>query len=141
MRFPDELFDNFEVSVFRLETLSQYLVDQDIERIAAWKEGKLLPERSIRTSPWLRRISETTRLGKIWSRVHVIDQPLTDYLRFEIASYAQNVSAGEEVRIADRAMSPELDCLRKDFWMLDSETENALVILMDYDADGRFEGW
>ena len=36
------------------------------------------------------------------------DRPLSAYVRYELAVYAENVAAGEEVRIADRSAHPEL---------------------------------
>ena len=70
-------FDEFRVSAFRLETLRQYAVSAEDDRIAAFREHRPLPERSVRTSPWPRRIADTTAVGKHWSRVHVVDEPLS----------------------------------------------------------------
>jgi len=37
--------------------------------------------------------------GKVFQRVHVVCEPLTDYLRYELGwSYPPNVEAGEEAR-------------------------------------------
>ena len=68
-----DCFDEFRVSAFRLETLRQYAIPVEDERIAAFRENRPLPERSVRTSQWLRRIADTTAAGKRWSRVHVVD--------------------------------------------------------------------
>ena len=32
-------------------------------------------------------------------RVHVVTEPLSDYIRFELTGYAPNVEAGEDVRV------------------------------------------
>jgi hypothetical protein len=66
--------------------------------------------------------------------VHVVRLPLTDYLRYELGTYAENQAAGEDVRIAVVNDHPELADLDRDFWLLDDE----LALLMDYDHDGRF---
>ena len=117
--FPD-CFDEFRVSAFRLETLRQYAVPAEDERIAAFREHRPLPERSVRTSPWLRRIADTTAAGKRWSRVHVVDEPLSEYVRFEMVTYRESAQAGEEIRIADRRADPALDALQTDFWLFDA---------------------
>ena len=79
-------------------------------------------------------LSDSVHAGRHWSRVHVLDRPLTDYLRFELLGYQGNVAAGEDVRIADRAAGPEtLSMLAGDFWLLD----DALAVVIEYDGDGR----
>jgi hypothetical protein len=131
-------FDEFRVSAFRLETLRQYAVPEEDDRFAAWRGHRPLPERSVRTSPWLRNIAETSDAGKHWSRVHVVDEPLSEYVRFEMVAYRESVQAGEEIWIADRTADPALDGLQADFWLFDAETDRPFAALMDYDRDGHY---
>jgi hypothetical protein len=137
--FP-ECFDEFRISAFRLETLRQYAIPAEDERIAAWRARKPLPERSVRTSPWLRRIADTTAAGKHWSRVHVVDEPLSEYTRFEMVTYRESALAGEAIRIADRAADPALDGLDTDFWLFDAETSRPFAAILHYDAAGGYAG-
>jgi hypothetical protein len=132
------LFASFTDSAFRLETLTQYLVPQVDERFRAFREGRPLPKRSTETSPWLRQIAHTTAAGRHWQRVHIVSQPLTEYLRFELLTDLENVAAGEDVRVADRDAHPELAAFTGDFWLIDADTDHAIALLMRYDADGRF---
>jgi hypothetical protein len=72
-------------------------------------------------------------------RVHVVTEPITDYIRFEVAwSYAYSVSAGEDVRIIPvpdgEAWPSEIPT--GDFWLFD-DTER---FDMHYDADGTWTG-
>jgi hypothetical protein len=69
-------------------------------------------------------------------RVHVVSEPLSDYLRFEITGYRLNVEAGEEVRILPRQATAGLDLPDHDFWLFDGQQ----VVCMHYDADGAFLG-
>lgn len=137
----DAYFDRFHTSVFRLETLQRYTVDEEQERITAFLQGLPRPERSVRTSPWLRRIAVTTAGGKRWQRSHVVDHPLSDYLRYEMAGYVESAAAGEEILIADRAKSPGLAELGPDFWLFDEGTTDAFALLMRYDHEGHFLGF
>jgi hypothetical protein len=132
------LFDSFTQTAFRLETLPQYLVSQEDERFRAFREGRPLPERSPATSPWLRQIATTTAAGRRWQRVHVVGQPLTEYLRFELLTDQENVAAGEDARVADRDAHPDLGAFSVDFWLLDGDTDHAVALLMRYDHQGRF---
>jgi len=59
----DVVFDRFQVTAFRLETLPRYADDGD-EEFALFLAGEPLPERSTRTVPWLKRIADTTLAGK-----------------------------------------------------------------------------
>lgn len=136
----DAVFDRFRVTAFRLETLPRYAGDEGDE-FAAFLSGRPLPERSTRTVPWLRRVADTTAVGKQWRRVHVLRRPLTDYLRFEMLGYEANVDAGEDVRIADWGVHPELAALRRDFWLFDAETPDAFAVPMHHDTIGRLLGF
>jgi len=136
----DAVFDRVQVSAFRLETLPRYADDED-EEFAAFLAGEPLPERSTRTVPWLKRLADTTAAGARWQRVHVVRRPLTDYLRFEMVGYAANVDAGEDVRIADLDLHPELPDLRQDFWLFDAETPGAFAMPMHHDTAGNLVGF
>ena len=135
----EECFDKFRHSAFRLETLPHYEAADD-ERFAAYRDRAPLPDRSVRTSPWLRRVALTTAKGKTWQRVHVMNRNLTEYERFELIAYAESAAAGEEIRIAERGTSGDLDELRRDFWLFDAETRRPFAALMTYDPQGRYLG-
>ena len=64
-------------------------------------------------------------------------EPLSDYVGYELAVYAENVAAGEDVRIADRSRHPELEALTEDFAIFDEKT----VALFDYDDGGQVCGY
>jgi hypothetical protein len=133
----DACFERFTRSAFRMETLQRYTVDAETDRIRAFLRSEPRPDRSVRTSPWLRRVAVTTAAGKHWSRVHVVDLPLTDYLRYQLVGYVESAAAGEEIRIALRQDHPELSKVREDFWLFDAETPHAYAIAMRFDGVGR----
>lgn len=134
----DALFDSFRFTVVRLETLPAYDVGgAEAVRLRAFHDGRPRPARSVRTDPWLARIAATTMHGKSWSRTRVIDEPMTDYQRYQLVSYAESQAVGEQVRIARRS---EVDPESGDFWLFDAGTENAHAVLMNYDEAGRWLG-
>lgn len=136
----DAPFDNFTSTVFRLETLQDYTAPGEAERIAAFLHGAPRPERSVRTSPWLARIAVSTATqGKHWQRVRVVEEPLTDYTRYELASYVESQAAGEEIRIV-RSDPGGFRGLRRDFWLFDAGLPGACALLMNYSAKGEWEG-
>lgn len=129
------IVEGARLSVFRLETLPQYLVPQEAEEFAAWRSGRPVVLPTPETSPWLAQVATRVTSGVRWSRVHVLDHPLSDYCRYEIWGYAANQAAGEQIYLADRGADPDLEPLREDFWLIDDAT----AVRMIYDPMGRFE--
>ena len=82
----------------------------------------------------MERVSRQRAEGKSNGRVHIVTQPLSEYLQFEFSRYyGMHVEAGEEIRILDVTNRPNpLDGVQ-DFWMFDQVE----VVLMNYEADGR----
>jgi len=130
------LFESAGHSVFRLETLRVYDASGEAERQEAFAAGREGWQRS-GDDESLRMIRETTAQGVAWSRAHVLEEPLTDYLRFELAAYRENEAAGEAVWIADRTRHPELADLTEDFVLIDDH----VGILFHYDQLGRRLGY
>ena len=73
-------------------------------------------------------------------RVHVVDLPLTAYLRYEMAAYRENIDAGEEVGIAVRSWHPDLAALTEDFVLFDHGGEDEAMVWMRYDHQGQLTG-
>ena len=137
-----QLFDSFTRTAFRYESLPAYDVGgEEADRLLAWRRGEPRPERSVRTSTWLARIAVTTAAGKNWTRVSVLDDPLTEYQRFSLLAYVESQAAGDQMLVIRRgAVPPEARDL-PDFWLFDHETTSAQTALMRYTADGAFTGF
>jgi hypothetical protein len=129
------LFDRFTTTAFRLETLQAYNVEEDVDAIAAWRAGRARPEFSVRTSPWAARLATSTIEGKTWRRVRVVDLPLSDYVRWEMAAYIESAVLGEEIRILVR--SGEFGNLINDFWLFDALESAPYAVAQRYDVSGR----
>ncbi|HMH39353.1 MAG TPA: hypothetical protein VK584_20665 [Streptosporangiaceae bacterium] len=133
-------FEVFKVSAFRLETLSTYAVPAEEEGLRAFRLGLPRPERSVRTSSWLRRIADTTAAGKSWRRVRVLVRPLSESECYQLLGYRESAEAGEVIRIADRSACADLDTLARDFWLFDAGTAKPFAALMNYDHAGEYLG-
>ncbi|MGH3720805.1 MAG: DUF6879 family protein [Pseudonocardiaceae bacterium] len=128
------LIDNVKISAFRLETLPHYLVPQDAEEFTAWNAGQPRTPRTPKTHEYLAEIQRDVARGIRWYRVHILDQPLTAYLRFELCGYLANQAAGEEIYVLDRDTHPDLADLHEDFWLYDDK----IPVRMVYDDEGHF---
>jgi hypothetical protein len=131
------LFETFERSAFRLEARDTYKVPDEDERLAAFLLGRELPTRTAGEDDWLGLLSRATAAGRKIVRVRIVTKPLTDYTRFELAVYPENIRAGEEIRVAERETLPQgRDSWDEDFWLFDGDT----VVVLQYETDGRFLG-
>jgi hypothetical protein len=129
----NELFTSFGHTAYRLETLQRYDVSYEEETFAAFLAGHPVPP-DMAKNEWTSMISQAVAAGKSFRRVHVVSEPLTDYLRYEIEwSYGPNVAAGEDIRILPGQPGP-LGLPDHDYWLFDSRD----LWVMEYDGDGRF---
>ena len=128
MTFPAGLLDAFETarhSTFRLETLPFYAGDPNFDR---WLVGEPWQDTESKAH-WCDLVRRRTAGGVAMQRVHLVTEPLSDYLRFELEwSYPPNVKAGEDVRVlvADYWGAT-------DFWLFDDRE----LWVMHYDVDGQ----
>lgn len=137
MTTPADLYRTCSVSACRLETLQHYAGTGDEDRQRAFHEGQPLPPPRQGKIDDLALIASLRKAGRDIGRVHVVDRPVSDYVRYELAVYAENVAAGENVRIADRSLHPELEAITQDFAIFDGKT----VALFDYDDGGQVRGY
>lgn len=139
----DECFRQFRSSAFRLEALPAYAVSGEVDRIEAWRDGRARPERSVRTSEYLREVAANVLAGRERMRVRIVDHPLSEYCRYQMAGYIESAAAGEQTRIVVRnggsdQCIPDLDSVVNDFWFFDMGTEEERAVLLEYDVTGAF---
>lgn len=126
------LFENFERTAFRLETLDEYDIEEEREEIARFLSGADMgPEWA--DNPWVRSMTDK---DKQVSRVHVLRSPLTEYLRYELFAYPGNIKAGESIGIIDLTERAVTGLPDHDFWIFDDRD----VYRMHYTATGAFVG-
>jgi len=109
----------FKHSAYRLELLNEYDSPSTRVRVARFLAGQ--PDDARVRTYWDRVVREARRAGKTMQRVHVITQPLTDYLRFELAFYQGSVLAGEDIRILPGDLAAGLALPGFDYWLFDGE--------------------
>jgi Family of unknown function (DUF6879) len=134
-----ELYDSATDEALRVEAQQRYAVPAEDAQFRAFTEGRPMP-----SDPHVDRsmqiIRSATARGCRIRRVHVVDLPLTMYLRYELAAYRENTAAGEEIGLAVRSWHPDLRDLTEDFVLFDLGTDHAAVVWMRYDDEGRVAG-
>lgn len=128
-------FDEIHREAFRLEQLQSYggVPGPEWE---AWKAGRPLPEITSENHPWLKRVASHVTAGRRVYQVSIMEWPLTDYRRYELAGWPMAAAAGAEYYLVDRDSHPDLAGLTEDFWMYDEQR----VAAMHYDELERFIG-
>jgi hypothetical protein len=126
------LFGRFEHTCFRLETRQQYAEPGEEGPLRSFLAGQE-PASYPGKEAWLAVVRAGVAAGKVLQRVHVVSEPLTDYLRFEIGwSYQLSAEAGEDIRISRAAAALPAD----DYWLFDSRA----LARLQYDDDGALTG-
>ncbi len=126
-------FRAFRISAFRLETLQAYAEPNESSPFHQYLRGANPPPSW--TQEWCEMVENHVASGRSMRRIHVVDVPLSDYMKFEIkCCYVYTGASGENIRLVDRAkLSPELQALtREDFWLFDA----SMVMVNDYDQSG-----
>ncbi len=132
------LLATFRASAFRLETRSHYALDYEAADFDDFLAGHpAAPPDVSWWRPWLDRIAEMTRIeGKTISRVRIVDDPPSDYQRWELWAGRWHAEAGERIGYLTRPAAVALGLPGGDWWLLDDRR----VILMAFDAAGRIAG-
>ncbi|WP_285731976.1 DUF6879 family protein [Nocardiopsis sp. ATB16-24] len=126
-------FTDFEHSAWKLEVRDRYNVPEEAETIRRFlTDGDLgRGEDHARTSPWHRNVTATTHQGKIWQRVRVVSEPLSDYIAWEHAVTRFNIEAGEDIRWLPRHHPTARELPDLDFWLFDE----SWACVLHFDAD------
>ncbi|MER6974766.1 DUF6879 family protein [Nocardioides sp. NPDC000445] len=133
-------FQTLSESWFRLETLQVYDIESERDEYEEFlRTGQLAPHRK---KEWRALITRHANAGRSLRRVHIIEEPLTDYIRYEIAAYVGNHAAGEDIRLIPVARGQWPGGLPRetDFWLLDDGLPGGTAWGMDYDEGGGFHG-
>jgi hypothetical protein len=122
----------FARSAFRLELLDEYDSPITRERLARFLAGE--PEDQNVRDYWDQVVGNARRAGKIMQRVHLVSEPLSDYLRFEFDFYHGSTEAGEDIRILTAEAAVGLDLPDFDYWLFD----DARAAVMHYADRGAW---
>ena len=124
----------FQRRVFRLEALDYYEAANEREPYTAFLAGQ--PVDPAWRRPWQGLVRGVRESGRTMERVHIVSEPVTDYLRFSLLhGYPASVEAGEDVRVLGLTAASEAGLRRDDFWLFDDD----LAAQLAYDGEGRVE--
>jgi hypothetical protein len=124
----------FSRTAYRLELLDWYTTPATEARLDRFLEGEAVT--AAERERWLSMLRAGIADGQSISRVHVIAEPLTDYLKFELACYQTSAEAGEDIRILPAETAASLDLPDFDYWLFD---DNRVAVML-YGDRGAWHG-
>ena len=124
----------FERSAYRLELLDRYTSPATERRLARFLAGEKVT--AAERASWLATVHNARAAGATMSRVHVVAEPLSDYLRYELSCYESSVAAGEDIRILPADLAAGLGLPSFDYWLFDDER----VAVQHYGERGAWLG-
>jgi hypothetical protein len=128
------LFTGFLHTAYRFEQLQAYDVGYENSSYRRFLAGEAASDPA--QDEWGGMVRDAVRAGKTFQRVHLVTEPLTDYLRYEIGVwYPLNTEAGEDIRILPARLR-RVPLPERDYWLFDSRH----LWIMQYDSEGRFLG-
>jgi hypothetical protein len=132
-----DMYGQFKRYAWRLEARNHYDVDgESAAELADFLLTGVPDRRTPEDDEWLAGIVDATRRGAQFGRVRLVGRPITDYTKYEFACYPDNVAAGEDVQIVERAWLPSHLQDALDFWLFD----DTHVYIQRYDDDGHYLG-
>jgi hypothetical protein len=126
----------FNHSAWRLELLDWYTSPATERRLARFLAGEEVTAEE--RAPWLTMLRRDRGAGKTIGRVHVIAEPLTDYLKYELACYQSSFIFGEDIRILPAELTAGLDLPDFDFWLFDAGQPGAKAAINVYGERGAW---
>jgi hypothetical protein len=132
-RFDRELA-TFERTAFRLETRTAYKLGYEQTDFDLFLAGSPVPPPDLGWwRPWLEQIRRLTDEGKTVARVRVVDEPPSDYQRWELWAHRWHENAGEQINYLRKADANTIGLpLGVDWWLLDE----ARLMIIRYNEDG-----
>lgn len=121
----------FTRRVFRLETLDYYDAANERGPYGDFLAGR--PVDPAWREPWKKLVREVRASGRVMERVHVVSEPVSDYVRFSLLhGYPASVQAGEDVRVTSRRRAVDAGLPPVDFWLFD----DGPAAVLDYGPGG-----
>jgi hypothetical protein len=124
--------------LLRVQTLARYISVSDGDDFERYLRGEAEPTAPHKRA-WLDRLASDAAHGRVRRNVHIVEQPLSEYLRYQFEwCYTFNVAAGQDVRVLDISSNPAASPLTAcgDFAVI----EGIDVARNNYAPDGTFLG-
>jgi hypothetical protein len=134
-----EQLAGYEQTAWRWECQPVYAITAEQDLIDAWRSDRPAdPLADEYMGPWMRQVAEQTASGRQIGRVRVMEEPPTEYQRWELWLDRWNTAAGERIDYLTRSQARRLEAAHPspfgsaDWWFFDARR----VMIMHFDAAG-----
>jgi hypothetical protein len=124
------LFTQFDREAVHLEMRDSYGTAIELPHMAKRAAGETDDLEWLR--PWCDQVRKQVAEGRVYRRVHVVSEPLSDYQRWSHSLMQLHVDAGTDMRWMPRRRVSSIAFPGNDFWMFDSR----LVVFHHYSGSG-----
>lgn len=115
-----EFFTSFRREALHLEMRDSYGTQVEKPHLRKWEDDE--PDDIEWLKPWFDTVRRGTEAGKVFRRIRIISEPITDYIRWEHMDAHLFVEAGEDIRWLPRRLVSAIAFPGNDFWLFDAET-------------------
>lgn len=136
----NQLFMSMSSNFSKLERAQSYQ-EPGNESLAAYLKGDKREAANLLKLPiegWDERFNYVAQANIPWTRVRLVEFPMTPYLEWEFLTYQRSARYGERILVTDITNDPKGSLAKSssDFVMFD----NRIVLAHDYGVDGILKG-
>jgi hypothetical protein len=124
------LFPRVKREALHMNMRDSYGTETELPHFARWKAGEQDDFAWLRS--WCDLIRDHAAAGRVFRRVNIVSEPLSEYQQWSLAVERPMVAAGQDIRWVSRRLVSELSFPGNDFWLFDDE----LVVFMHYAGSG-----
>jgi hypothetical protein len=117
--------NSFQREALHLEMRDSYGTAAEIPHLAKWEAGE--PDDTDWLQPWFDTVRSGVAAGKVFRRLRIVSEPVSDYQKWVLKDSHLFVEAGEEVCWVPRSRVSTLALPGNDFWLFDDQTVVFLV--------------
>lgn len=114
-----KLFYGVKREAIRLEMRDGYGTVTELPHLAKWKAGE--PDDYAWLRWWCDMMRAHVAAGRVFRRLKVVSEPLSEYQQWSLKVTTPMVEAGEDIRWVPRRLLSEIFLPGNDVWMFDDE--------------------
>ena len=120
-----DLLNSFQWEALHLEMRDSYGTAAEIPHLARWEAGE--PDDTEWLRPWFDTVRSGVQAGKVFRRVRIVSEPISDYQKWVLKSSHLFVEAGEDIRWVPRSRVSSVALPGNDFWLFDDQVAVYLI--------------
>lgn len=117
--------NSFQREALHLEMRDSYGTAAEIPHLAKWEAGE--PDDTDWLQPWFDTVRSGAQAGKVFRRLRIVSEPVSDYQKWVLKDSPLFVEAGEDIRWVPRSRVSTVSLPDNDFWLFDDQVAVFLI--------------